>query len=212
MSLITGHGAPTIYTVASAGELYCDIDTSTNYICYEVYHQTSNLIRDVKTEYRWKHYSDDPLYVFEDEAGNEFYATYADNVALVTAGSNDIRYGMTAVTEGGITVGEKDIPAYHTTEGIQVVPVGEEFRIRIRNANRYDYTKLQAIICAFNTSLDDSVSADKVCINNKVYSVGDTTPLATVSLDHENKEIVLGITNNSEVPFVIRYFSYKEEP
>ena len=167
MLLITGHGAPTIYTVASAGELYCDIDTSTNYICYEVYHQTSNLIRDVKTEYRWKHYSDDPLYVFEDEAGNEFYATYADNVTLVTAGSNDIRYGRTAVTEGGITVGEKDIPAYHTTEGIQVVPVGEEFRIRIRNANRYDYTKLQAIICAFNTSLDNSVSADKVCINNK---------------------------------------------
>ena len=57
MPLITGHGAPTIYTVANPGELYQDIDTGRIYECYDIYRQTPNLISDVKTEYRWRIYS-----------------------------------------------------------------------------------------------------------------------------------------------------------
>ena len=55
--MITGHGAPTIYTVANPGELYQDIDTGRIYECYDIYRQTPNLISDVKTEYRWRIYS-----------------------------------------------------------------------------------------------------------------------------------------------------------
>ena len=58
MEFLTGHGAPTVYTVANPGELYQDIDTGRFYECYDIYRQTSNLISDVKTEYRWKVYLD----------------------------------------------------------------------------------------------------------------------------------------------------------
>lgn len=56
MEFLTGHGAPTIYTVANPGELYQDIDTGRFYECYDIYRQTPNLISDVKIEYRWKVY------------------------------------------------------------------------------------------------------------------------------------------------------------
>lgn len=56
MEFLTGHGAPTVYTVANPGALYQDIDTGRFYECYDIYRQTSNLISDVKTEYRWKVY------------------------------------------------------------------------------------------------------------------------------------------------------------
>lgn len=150
-------------------------------------------------------------YIIVDANGNEIPAVLVSEETVFTATENDIRLGTVAATEKGVTEGKKDIPAYHTTEGIAVVTEGGEFDILIPRENRYDFTKMQAILCPFNESLANSVAADKVAINRSVYAVGSADALATISVDHENKKIKLGITNNGATPFVIRYFTYKEE-
>lgn len=156
--------------------------------------------------------TEETAYILEDETGHQVYAALVSEETIVDATPNDIRAGVTAITESGITVGEKEIPAYHVTEGVELVIAGREFRIRIPERDRYQYTKLQAILCPFNSTPDKSVSADKVCINDNIYAAGETISLATVTLDHDTKEVVLGIVNDTDSIFVIRYFSYKEEP
>lgn len=151
-------------------------------------------------------------YILEDDNGNEIVGVVSDEEVVLDATENDVREGKTFASDLGVKTGEKEIPAYHTTEGVEFVPIGSDFEIVIQTANRYDFTKLQAIICAFNTSLSDSVFTDKVSINGEVYGVGSTESLATVTVDHDRKAIKLGITNNGTVPYVIRYFTYKEEP
>lgn len=156
--------------------------------------------------------ADGTLYLLEDDDGNQMYATLVgDEPVDITATENDIRLGSTAVTADGLIVGEKEIPAYHTTEGVQGIAAGKEFRVKIKNKDRYNYTKMQAIICPFNSSASKSVAAEKVCINDNIYAANDITSIAAVTLDHDNKEIVFGITNDTNKNYVIRYFSYKEE-
>lgn len=146
--------------------------------------------------------------VLVDPSGNEIVAVRTDQEVQITATANDIRLGTTAVTEKGIITGEKEIPSYNTREGYRAVPAGSGFVIP--TPTHYDYTKLQAIICPFNTSSTDSVSAEKVVINNNVHDVLTTTILAEVKKDDTNLRIDLGITNESDKPYLIRFFMYKE--
>lgn len=150
-------------------------------------------------------------YLLVDEDGNEIPAVLVDEETIFTATANDIRLGAIAATEEGVTVGTKDIPAYHTTEGFAVAPVGSECKITIRTADRYNFTKLQAIICPYNTSTANSVAAEKVSIDGSVYDAGKTDVLAVVTVDHDSKSINLGIVNGGTKPYIIRYFTYKEE-
>ena len=154
--------------------------------------------------------SDDTnMYILVDEDGNEYPAVLVDEETMFDATANDIREGKVAATESGVTVGTKEIPSYHTLEGVKLIPAGKEFTITgIKN---YDYTKLQAIICPFNNTLTDSVSSEKVVIDDKVYEVGSSDELSVVSVDSDNKSINFGITNESSISYVIRYFTYKEE-
>lgn len=154
---------------------------------------------------------DSATYILVDENGRELPAVFVENETIFDATANDIRAGRVAVTSEGVTVGTKDIPAYHTTEGFAVAPAGNEMEIFIPVSDRYDFTKLQAIICPYNTSTADSVAAEKVSIDGNVYEVGETTAIAAVAVDHESKTIKLGITNEGEHLCVIRYFTYKEE-
>lgn len=149
-------------------------------------------------------------YVLEDEKGHEFAGVMVENTAVFDATPNDIRRGKVAATAEGVTTGEKEIPAYHTTEGTALIPVGSPFSIKLQDG-RHDYTKLQVIICKYNGSMSGSVASEKVAINDKVYAVGSTEVLAEVTTDPENKTINLGITNEGATPCVIRYFTYKEE-
>lgn len=130
---------------------------------------------------------------------------------VATATENDIRSGTTAYTERGYTEGTKDIPAYHTTTGYRIVPANTEFKIPLLDGDNYDYTKFQAMIMPWNTTLEDSVAVDRVVIEDKVYMAGSTEVVSTVTKDDENKSILLGLTNG-ETPMVIRYFTYKEVP
>lgn len=151
----------------------------------------------------------DNTYILVDEDGNEIPAVLTEEeVALTATAVSDIRAGTTAVTDEGVVTGEKEIPIYHTTEGIQVVTAGSDFTIV--NVKNSDFTKLQVLICAFNTNLSDSVSTEKVCINGALYEVKTTVPLSTATSDTVNNQIKLGITNEGSSLYVIRYFTYKE--
>ena len=148
--------------------------------------------------------------IFVDESGNELTGVITDKVQVFTAGDNDVREGMVYASNDGISTGTKEIPAYYTYEGVVAIPVGKEFKIA--NATDFDYTKLQVLICAYNSSMNNSVSTEKVSINNKVYNVGSVDVLSEVTTDASSKTIHLGITNNGSYPCVMRYFYYKEEP
>lgn len=146
-------------------------------------------------------------FILVDEDGYEIPAVLTEEEVELTATANDIRKGTTAVTEDGVITGEKDIPVYRTNEGFKLIPNGSKFVLTMKE---YDYTKLQAIICSFNTSMTNSVSAEKVAINGFLYPVKSTVAEAAVTRNDALTQIDFGITNTSGAPCVVRYFMYKE--
>lgn len=155
---------------------------------------------------------DEKVFILRDEAGNQVVGVLASTETVLTATVQDIRKGETAVTEEGMVVGEKIIPAYHTHEGTKLIMPNKEMVINFSafDIPYYDYTKLQAIICVYNTTISNSVNADKVSINDKVYNVNSTEVLSSVTKRIEDKTISFGIVNELEKPCVVRYFTYKE--
>lgn len=152
---------------------------------------------------------DAAVYILKDDTGKEYVGVVTENEVTLDATANDIRIGKVAATADGITEGTKEIPSYNTTEGFDKIPAGSELVIEMFS-DRCEYTKLQAIICAFNSDTNDSVAAEKVAIDGKIYAVNSTEVIAEVSVDTENQTIKLGITNNSDNAVLIRYFTYKE--
>lgn len=150
---------------------------------------------------------DSAVYVLVDEKGNEYPAIYIDDETVLTAGTNDIRKGTTAVIDEGVVTGEKEIPAYITNEGYKLIPNGAKFAVAVKE---YDYKKLQAVICTYNTSMSNSVAVEKVAINGSVYPVKSTVAESTITVNAETMQIDFGIVNNSGAPCLIRYFMYKE--
>lgn len=147
-------------------------------------------------------------YIIRDEAGNEFPAVMVENETVFDATANDIRLGKVAATNEGITEGTKEIPAYHTFEAARLITAGSA--IEIPNFKNCEFTKLQAIICRFNTGLTNSVAAEKISINSNVYAVNSTELLSTVTVDVSNFKISFGLKNESNKPLILRYFTYKE--
>lgn len=150
----------------------------------------------------------DGTYILVDENGTEIPAVFVESETRFDATANDIRIGKVAVTDSGVTVGTKEIPSYHTMEGVALITAGSD--IKILGVRYYDFTKLQALICAFNTTLEDSVATEKVSIDNKVYAVGSTEPLATVTANDSDETIDFGIKNEASQLCLVRYFAYKE--
>lgn len=147
-------------------------------------------------------------FILVDEDGYEIPAVLTEEEVELTATANDIRKGTTAVTEDGVITGEKDIPVYHTSEGYVLITPGSAVRIQV--VADCEYTKLQALICGFNTSIPNSVATEKVCINDSVYLVNSTEVLSTVTVDTSTKTINFGITNTSGKIQILRFFMYKE--
>ena len=152
----------------------------------------------------------DPTIVLVDENGNELVATLMDEEVIFDATANDIREGKLAVTEQGITVGTKEIPGYISTEGTRLIMPSESFNIKI-DSNRCEFAKLLALICTYNTTLNNSVAAEKVVINDSVYIVNSNELVSMVTSDIDNGLIDLGIINEGATPCVIRYITFKEE-
>lgn len=146
--------------------------------------------------------------ILVDEDGYEMVATLTEEEVELNATPNDIRIGTTAVTDNGVTVGEKEIPAYHTSEGYTVITPGSI--AQIKGAIDCDYTKMLALICAYNSTVANSVSTVKVCIDRSVYKPNSTEVVSTVTVDTASKLINLGTTNDSSKPQILRYIRYKE--
>ena len=147
-------------------------------------------------------------FILQDEDGNELVGVVVDQNTIFDATANDIRAGKVAATMEGVTTGEKDIPAYNTSEGYKLIPVGST--VKITNLKNCEYTKLQVLLCKLNTQASDSVATEKVSIDGKVYAVNSTDAISTVTVEAANNAINLGITNDGEKPLIIRYFTYKE--
>ena len=151
-------------------------------------------------------------YILVDEEGNEAAAVLVDEEVELTATANDIRIDTTAVTNEGVTTGEKVIPAYHTVKGYKLITVGSEVTVPNidSSVDTYDYTQLQALICLYNTTVTDSVYTEKVAIDDSVYNVESVEPISTVTKNHDSKIVEMGITNDSETMWILRFFMYKE--
>ena len=141
----------------------------------------------------------------------EIMAVVVDEETIFDADVNDVRAGKVFATNNGVKVGTKNIPAYNTCAGYRIIAPNEEFKIVLSASDLYDYTKLQCIICPFNTSISDSVAADRVVIDGNLYEVNSSTVLSKVTKDATEKAIKLGITNDSSSSYIIRLFTYKEE-
>ena len=153
----------------------------------------------------------DTTYILVDENGYEVPATLTEEVVELTANpKTDIRAGTTAVTDEGVVTGEKEIPAYYTEQGVQIVKPGRALDIYMYS-DRCQYTKLQVIVCAYVTGFNDSVSAEMVVISDKLYAVKSVEALAAVSVDADAQSIKLGINNTGENSLLIRYVTIKEE-
>lgn len=151
------------------------------------------------------------IYMLVSEDGTEeVAAVVVDEEVIFTATENDIREGTVAATSKGVTTGTKVIPSYHVTEGYELIPSGSRFSVMISALNKYDFTKLQAIICPYVGSIAGSVAAEKVAIDEGVYIVNSTELIAKVTKDDQNKSINFGITNDSASRYLLRYFTYKE--
>lgn len=150
---------------------------------------------------------DSKTYILVTPDGQEIPAVMVEELTVFDATANDIRKGKVAATNQGVTTGTKIIPSYYTYTGWRAVPNKGAFVLP--NSN-YDYTKLQAIICPFNVSEKNSVSAEKVTINDVVYDVLSTDPISNVTKDSDNTRIDFGIINDSGKPYLIRYIMYKE--
>lgn len=149
-------------------------------------------------------------YILVDEDGNEIPAVLVDEPVNITATANDIRLGTTAVTNDGVTTGTKEIPSYHTTEGQKIIKAGRTLEIPMYS-DKCQYSKLQVIVCVYDTSLSNSVSAEMVVINDKLYKVGSSTVLSNVIVDIINQTINLGLTNDNDHSLLLRYMTIKEE-
>lgn len=149
-------------------------------------------------------------FILLDENGNELTGIVVDSKTIFDATTNDVREGKVFASDNGVEIGTKIIPAYHIFEGYKIITSGKSYTIQITKLDAYDYTKMQSIICDFNTNLNDSVFATKIAINNKIYEVLSVLEVSNITKNHENKTIEFGITNTTDKPIIIRYFLYKE--
>ena len=150
-------------------------------------------------------------FVLVDENGVELTGVVVGQETVFTATDNDVREGFVYASDGGVSTGTKNIPAYRTTQGMRVIMSGQSFSILLDEYDMYDYTALQCIIAKYNVSSGSKVSTDKVVIFDNVYEVNSTTPLSNVTKNANTKSIDLNIVNNTNEIYVIHLFSYKEE-
>lgn len=151
-------------------------------------------------------------FILVDEDGNEIAGVVVDQDTVFTAGDNDVREGMVYAGDDGVSIGTKNIPAYHTYEGAKVIPAGNTLSLINLDSHIdiYDYTKMQAIICGFNSTMANSVSAQKIAIADNVYNVQSVDVISIIVKNHDTKTIEFGLINDTGLPLIIRYFMYKE--
>ena len=148
--------------------------------------------------------------VLVDTDGNEVTGVITENVQIFDATPADVKIGKTFVSDEGILEGT-DTKTYRTYHANYLIFPGENFSIPIAQYDQYAYTKFQAMISVFNTTLLDSTSVSAVSIHNAVYNVNSTDKLSDVTINAETKSIELNIANDTDDIYVINFNTYKEE-
>lgn len=150
-------------------------------------------------------------FILTDENGTELTGVVVGEKTIFTANaSDDIRIGKVAATSEGVVTGSKIFPFYTTCTGKKIIPAGSEFKMVLSTQDIYDYTELQCIICPFNSTMEGSVEAEKVVIGDNVYDTNSTSVLSTVSKNLDEKSVCFNMTNTTDVPYIIRFITYKE--
>jgi len=151
-------------------------------------------------------------FLLETEDGVQFVGVTVGEETVFDAGDDDVREGKIYAGDHGVSMGTKVIPSYNTMVGAKLIPEGSVFKLSNLDSriDYYNYTKLQTIICLFNTSISKSVSAEKISIDDSVYNVQSTEVVSTIVKNHDTRSIDFGIANDLEVPCIIRFFTYKE--
>lgn len=149
-------------------------------------------------------------FVITDESGSELTGVVTEKEIIFDATDNDVRENKVYAGDAGVSIGTKVIPIYHTAQGFKLIPVGSAFAISLSELDMYDFTELQTLMCKYNISVEKSVSTEKVSISDGVYNVTSTERLANVTKNSNEKKIEFNIINNDSVPYIIRYFTYKE--
>lgn len=150
-------------------------------------------------------------FVISDENGNEVTGVVTEQEQIFTATDNQVYSGYTYAGDSGVSTGTREFISYRTTKGKKVIQPGKSFSIPLTAYDMYNFTEIQCIITPYNTSVANSVAADKVVIGSSVYAVGTATKLGDVASNAETKSIDLNITNDSSQNYIIHYFTYKEE-
>lgn len=145
-----------------------------------------------------------------DDNGNTIIGTVTDSEIVLDATRADVKIGKKFASNDGIEEGT-DTKTYRTTHASCAILPGESFTIPLSEYDQYNYTKFQAVIAEYNTSFDNSVSVNKISINNAVYDVNSTTKLADITKNSSTKSIDFNIINNTNNDYVIHYMMYKEE-
>ena len=151
------------------------------------------------------------VFQLELEDGTVLEGVVAEEAPEITATANDVRKGKTVITSQGLIEGEKDIPAYRTTVGTQLIKPGASFSIPLSGYNKYDYTKLQCMIVVKNTKLSDSVATERVVLDDAVYPVQSIEKISYVTKNLTDKSIELNFTNDTDQTYYIRYYTYRLE-
>lgn len=145
-----------------------------------------------------------------DENGNTVIGAVTDSAINLDATRNDVKIGKKFASNDGISEGT-DTKTYRTTYGVKGILPGESFTILLDKYDSYDYTRFQAVIAEFNTTLSDSTSVVQTALNDVVYNVNSATKVSDVSKNLLTKSIDLNITNNTDNTYVIHYMTYREE-
>ena len=67
------------------------------------------------------------------------------------------------------------------------------------------------MIAEFNSNQYDSVSVNKISLNDAVYDVSSNEKLSDVTKNSSSKSIDLNIVNNTDKTYLIHYSTLKEE-
>lgn len=145
-----------------------------------------------------------------DGNGDTFIGAVTDSEVALDATRADVKVGKMFAANEGIQEGE-DTRTYRTTHASCLVLPGENFTIPLDKYDGYNYTKFQAMIAEFNTTQMDSISVDKVVLNDKVYNTNSTVKLSDITKNSSTKSVDLNITNSTDKTYVIHYSTYKEE-
>lgn len=150
-------------------------------------------------------------FVLVDENNVELVGvTVGEETVLTADPKTDIREGKIAATEDGVVTGSKVIPAYETTQKTQLILPGAAYSIPLSAYNRYNYTKFQGIIAKYNADPTKRMAANKIVIDDSVYSVNSSEVLSDVTKNAETKSIDLNIINDTEEIYMIYFFTYKQ--